>query len=130
MRLWFACAVRLCAVLCMAACGDDDGPKLGPPDAASTPPTDAGADAAAGDAGAAFTAEPPEVANHAIDWPLPNRDYENTRATFDSRVRASNVATLEERFRVPLTGASAFGYMTSCALVLGERIYLQDMASN
>lgn len=131
----FAHGVGLLAVLC-AACGDRGVPRVDRPgDAAAASAdaaaTDAGAAAIdAGDAARTFTAEPPELLRHARDWPLPNRDYENTRATFDSTLHAGNVATLEERFRVPLTGASAFGYATSAALVLGERIYLQDMASN
>lgn len=124
------------ACLWCSACGDEDADA----DDAGLPLVDAAlldagdatdeADASSADAGASLRAEPPEILRHASDWPLANRDYENTRATFDSTLRASNVATLEERFRVPLTGSSAFGYVTSAALVLGERIYLQDMGSN
>lgn len=74
--------------------------------------------------------EPPEVLRYAKDWPLPHHDYENTRATFDSSITAANIATLSERFRVALPGLGAFGHATSGALVLGERIFVQDMGSN
>lgn len=37
---------------------------------------------------------PPEVTQYAKDWPLPGKDYNNTRATTDSTINSSNVSTL------------------------------------
>ena len=34
---------------------------------------------------------PPEVTQYAKDWPLPGKDYNNTRATTDSAINSSNV---------------------------------------
>ena len=38
---------------------------------------------------------PPEVARAATDWPLPDHDYANSRATTSSHIDASNVAQLD-----------------------------------
>jgi outer membrane protein assembly factor BamB len=73
---------------------------------------------------------PPEVSTHARDWPLPNADYDNTRRAPQTRIDSSTVSQLHEAWRVPLDGSGPFGYITSSVLVLGDTVYLQDMASN
>lgn len=72
---------------------------------------------------------PPEVAAHAADWVLPNFDYDNTRNP-KTRIDASNVSKLRERWSFMVTGSAAFGYVTANPLVVGELVYTQDMQSN
>ena len=38
---------------------------------------------------------PAEARKFADEWPLPHRDYANSRATTDSTITAANVGTLE-----------------------------------
>ncbi len=47
---------------------------------------------------------PPEVRDNARHWPLPGRDYANSRATFDSRIDSTNVASLTPVWQVELPG--------------------------
>ena len=42
----------------------------------------------------AANAIPTEVTQYAKDWPLPGKDYANSRATTDSSITAANVSTL------------------------------------
>ncbi len=73
---------------------------------------------------------PPEVAANARDWPLPGRDYSNTRATTDSAINASNIARLEVAWSYPLPGSGAYGNAATTPLILGDTIYIQDLTSN
>lgn len=73
---------------------------------------------------------PPEVASHASDWPLPNRDYDNTRVA-KTAIDSSTIGTLHEAWRFQLQiDATAFGYFTANTLILGDTLYIQDMMSN
>lgn len=73
---------------------------------------------------------PPEVAMYGMDWPLPNVDYENTRNP-KTAIDSQNIGMLREAWRFDLRGnATTFGYFTANALILGDRIYFQDMMSN
>ena len=103
----------LCAVALgggLAACGDDD-------DSATTEP-------------AAFpTGTPTEVTDVASGFPAPNGDYSNTRAV-GGKIDASNVATLEAAWSVPLAGESPFGVYSSTPIVTDDTVYLQDINSN
>jgi glucose dehydrogenase len=103
----------LCAVALgggVVACGDDD-------DSSTTEP-------------AAFpTGTPAEVTEVASGFPAPNGDYSNTRAV-GGKIDASNVATLEEAWSVPLTGESPFGVYSSTPIVTDDTVYLQDINSN
>jgi len=72
---------------------------------------------------------PPEIIAASDAWPLPNRDYDNTRAAFGGRINSATVGELHEVWRVPLDGASAFGHVTSNPLILGDNVYIQDMQS-
>src|SRR3954470_20783680 len=74
---------------------------------------------------------PPEIDMYRDDWPLPNRDYENTRATFKSAIDSSNVTDLTEAWQRKIEPAvGPFGSVTSNPLILGDTIYLQDMSSH
>jgi len=73
---------------------------------------------------------PPEVAEYAADWPLPNKDYKNTRATFDSEINSENAANLMEAWSFPIPGISAFGAAASNPIIVGDRIFLQDLQCN
>jgi outer membrane protein assembly factor BamB len=93
--------------------------------------SDAGVDAASADATSpADPGVPPEVASHAHDWPLPNRDYDNTRRA-QTAITGENIAKLREAWRFKLQGGvTTFGYYTANTLILGDVVYLQDMMSN
>jgi outer membrane protein assembly factor BamB len=66
------------------------------------------------------------------EWPTALRDYAGTRATFDSRINAANVATLAPAWAFPLavTQGGFVGSGTSSALVLAGKVYYQDQLSN
>lgn len=66
------------------------------------------------------------------DWPLPNGDYDNTRASAETIIDSSNIERLTEAWRMPLatTSGGPFGLLTSTPLIVGDTIYLQDMVSN
>ena len=72
---------------------------------------------------------PPEVAQYAEDWPLPNLDYDNTRNAH-TRIDSRTISQLREAWRIPLSGSSVFGYVTNNPLILGQTVYFQDMSSN
>ncbi len=74
---------------------------------------------------------PSEVAKYRDDWPLPNHDYDNTRATFTASIDSTNVMRLREAWRFEAEVASGpFGSMSANPVILGDAIFLQDMASN
>jgi outer membrane protein assembly factor BamB len=73
---------------------------------------------------------PAEVADYAKDWPLPNKDYENSRATNDSDINSENVANLNVDWSFPIPGISAFGAAASNPIIMGDRVYLQDLQCN
>jgi glucose dehydrogenase len=70
------------------------------------------------------------VAAHSDDWPLPGRDYRNTRATSDSSIDSSTVASLGVAWEVPLPGGIAYGNASTTPLILGDTVYVQDLTSN
>jgi glucose dehydrogenase len=133
---WMGCAL---ALLWLAACADDGSAS---DDAGSSASDDAGAQgmpdatAASDDAKPApveptpVPAVPPEVMEHAGDWPLPNLDYDNTRASFTAAIDSGNVDQLRELWRHPVGPPAAFGAVTANPLVLGDTVYIQDMSSN
>jgi len=122
------------------ACGGDDGDD-GDGGGGGEAQAEAGAMTADASAAAPAAAEdaagsdrqagaPPEVITHARDWPMANRDYASTRATFDTAIDSENVGELAECWRFALPGASVFGFVTSNPLILGDLVLIQDMASN
>jgi glucose dehydrogenase len=75
-------------------------------------------------------AVPPEVSQHVKDWPLPNKDYSNTRAAMDSEINSGNVKNLQIAWSMPINDTGAFGSASSNPLILGDTIYFQDLRSN
>lgn len=73
---------------------------------------------------------PPEVVKYADDWPLPGRDYLNSRATFDSSIDSTNVATLTPAWQVPLPGRGSYGNAATTPIIAGDTIYVEDLSSN
>ncbi|UCE85992.1 MAG: PQQ-binding-like beta-propeller repeat protein [Deltaproteobacteria bacterium] len=72
---------------------------------------------------------PPEIVRHGADWPLPNRDYANRRATTDSPITSANVAELEVAWRFPTPGFGGFGNLSTNPIVVGDAVYLQELSS-
>ncbi len=79
---------------------------------------------------AAAVGVPPEVTNYSKDWPLPNHDYGNTRASTNSTINSGNVNSLGVAWSMPIVGISAYGGAASTPLILGSTIYFQDLKSN
>jgi outer membrane protein assembly factor BamB len=73
---------------------------------------------------------PPEVAQHAADWPLPGRDHANSRAATDSPIDTGSVDRLEVVWTAPLPGSGAYGSASTTPLVLGDLVVIQDLRSN
>jgi len=73
---------------------------------------------------------PPEVSDHAADWPLPNKDYENTRDAVDSAISSENVLDLGVAWSFPIPGIGAYGAASSNPVILGGTVYLQDLKCN
>ena len=73
---------------------------------------------------------PPEVAQYADDWPLPGRDYLNSRSTTDSSIDSGNVASLAPAWQVPLPGRGGYGNAATTPIIAGDTIYLEDLSSN
>jgi len=76
-------------------------------------------------------ATPPEISQYSQDWPLSNQDYSNTRATTNSTINSSNVATLGAAWvhNVP-SGLSTFGSISTNPIIMGDTVYIQDMGNN
>jgi outer membrane protein assembly factor BamB len=74
---------------------------------------------------------PTEVTQYAKDWPLPNKDYANTRATKDSSINSSNVSTLGVAWvhTVP-TGTSTFGSISTTPIIMNNTVYIGDLGNN
>jgi outer membrane protein assembly factor BamB len=74
---------------------------------------------------------PPEISQYAKDWPLPGRDYANTRSTLDSSINSSNVAQLGVAWihNIP-SGQSTFGSISTTPIIMGNTVYIQDIGNN
>ncbi len=70
---------------------------------------------------------PPEVRRHARDWPLPGRDYDNSRSTTHSTIDSSTISRLEVAWEVPLPGRGAAGNAATTPLIVGKTVYVQDL---
>lgn len=71
---------------------------------------------------------PPEVLKYASDWPLPNRDYGNTRATADSTINSSNAGGLGLAWFFRIPGVGAYGGAASTPIIMGDTVYFQDLS--
>lgn len=77
------------------------------------------------------TAEPPpEVVEFAEDWPLPGRDYANSRAVLDSPISRDTVEQLEVVWTHAMPGFGSFGNAATTPLIVDEVVYVQDLSSN
>lgn len=72
---------------------------------------------------------PPEVVRNAAAWPLPNRDYESTRAVPDSPITKSTVSRLAVAWRFPTPGAGGIGNLSTTPIVVDDTVYLQELSS-
>ena len=73
---------------------------------------------------------PPEVTQHTKDWPLPNKDYSNTRFTADATINSGNVGKLTSLWSFKIPGIGAFGGGSSNPIIMGDNIYFQDLKAN
>jgi outer membrane protein assembly factor BamB len=73
---------------------------------------------------------PPEVTQFASDWPLPNKDYKNTRATMTSEIDSSNVDQLAMAWSMPLRAAAAVGAAATTPIIIGDTVLFQDLQNN
>jgi glucose dehydrogenase len=73
---------------------------------------------------------PPEVVQHADEWPLPGRDYANSRARSDSTITTATIDRLAPAWSVPLPGAGAYGSASSTPVIVDGVVYVQDLASD
>ncbi|MFL5843635.1 MAG: PQQ-binding-like beta-propeller repeat protein [Solirubrobacteraceae bacterium] len=73
---------------------------------------------------------PPEVAAAARQWPLPNHDYANTRATSDSAIDSSTVGSLGLGWYRTLRAHSLWGAAASAPVIAGDVVYFQDLHSD
>jgi glucose dehydrogenase len=75
-------------------------------------------------------AVPREVAENRSEWPLPGRDYFNTRSRTHSRITSKTIASLRPVWSVELPGFGAFGNASTTPIILDDTAYVQDLASN
>jgi glucose dehydrogenase len=71
-----------------------------------------------------------EITQYSKDWPLPNYDYSNTRATTSSTINSSNAANLHVQWSFPIPGIGQWGAASSNPIIQGQTVYLQDLKSN
>jgi outer membrane protein assembly factor BamB len=71
-----------------------------------------------------------EVIQFEEEWPVANKDYSNTRATFDSEITSDNVNDLELTWSYPITGIGPYGGAAGNTLIANNIVYFQDLQSN
>jgi len=71
-----------------------------------------------------------EITSYSQDWPLPNFDYGNTRATTGSSINSATVSSLQVKWTLPLPGIGEWGAANSNPIIQGQTAYFQDMKSN
>lgn len=76
------------------------------------------------------SAIPPEVTQYSKDWPLPNKDYSNTRDTNDSGINSGNINDLGVAWAFKIPGIGRSGGGASNPIILGDTVYFQDMKGN
>lgn len=70
------------------------------------------------------------MTQYAKDWPLPNRDYANTRSTTDSKINSENVKGLGVAWAMPLIGQGIYGSASTMPIIMGNTVYVQDLGNN
>jgi glucose dehydrogenase len=76
------------------------------------------------------TPVPPEVTEHANDWPVAQGNLQSTRAAANSPINSSNVSKLAVLWETPITASGGFGGITASPVIIDQTIYFQDMQSN
>ena len=79
---------------------------------------------------AALAGAPEEVATSMTAWPLPNRDYANSRTTMDAAISRDNVSELGEAWSFAIPGTGAYGSFSGNPIVIDGVVYIQDLACN
>jgi len=74
-------------------------------------------------------AVPPEF-DVESNWPTEHANLSGTRAAAGSTIDGTTVTGLTEAWRVPIQANAAYGSMTASPIIIGETVYIQDMASN
>lgn len=78
----------------------------------------------------ALSVIPPETAQYATDWPVPQGNLSATRSAVGSAITAENVSRLKVAWTFDLPATGAWGSVTANPIVLGNTVYIQDMQSN
>jgi len=73
---------------------------------------------------------PPEIMQYAADWPLPNKDYENSRATTEASIDKDNVRDLSIAWTFNITANGTFGGASSNPIIMGDTVFFQDLYAN
>ncbi len=81
-------------------------------------------------AGSGVGTPPAEWMANPGGWPSHDYDLSNTRADFDTRVDARDVATLKQRWTFSLSYNGAYGAFTSNPIVAGGVVYFEDPDSD
>ncbi|MGH2550003.1 MAG: twin-arginine translocation signal domain-containing protein, partial [Thermomicrobiales bacterium] len=72
---------------------------------------------------------PPEYTDFAADWPVFNNDITSKRVA-TSTITSENIGELGVAWTYSIESAGYYGTWTSPALIQGETVYVQDLASN
>jgi len=83
-----------------------------------------------GGSGTVIGTAPPEVIQYAADWPLPNKDYSNSRYTTSSTINSGNVNQLHLAWEYNISAVGAFGSLPTIPLILGNTVYFHDIDAN
>ena len=73
---------------------------------------------------------PTEIMQYAADWPLPNKDYENSRATTEASIDKDNVRDLSIAWTFNITANGTFGGASSNPIIMGDTVFFQDLYAN
>ncbi|MEI7616301.1 MAG: PQQ-binding-like beta-propeller repeat protein, partial [Actinomycetota bacterium] len=76
------------------------------------------------------SAVPPEVSKSSAQWPLPNKDYSNTREDLTSSINSKNVGQLGIQWSFDIPGVGEWGAATTNPIIIDNVVYLQDLKSN
>ncbi len=74
-------------------------------------------------------AVPPEVSEHAGDWPVWHGNLQATRAAQNAAINAENVGSLDVAWRVPIESQGPFGAIVAPVLIVGDVVYAIDTQS-
>lgn len=72
----------------------------------------------------------PEITRYAREWPLPNHDFNNTRASTSSAINSTNAANLRLVWSFPINGAEKCNTADGNPIIQAGVVYVQDHRSN